>query len=191
VVIHAPHIETFHYVNREAGITAVSGTVFRGGEPVGRQIVRVRAEELARASIAPHPSVAPDERAALGGRPAVRPPAIARRPVIRANEPRSAPSRGEAGPPPRAAAAQPPRAPGAARPLIVRREPQVENPSFKARQDAMQSHPGRPLEPQQMKNLRDGKPAGPPHDQEVPTHPPKAAPRAPPKGPSKEPPRKP
>lgn len=178
-VIHVSNIETIHSANRGVGITAVSGAVFRGGEPVGRQIVRVRAEEVARASIAPHPSVAPGERAALGGRPAVRPPTIARRPVIRANEVRPVPARG--------AAAQPSRAPatGAARPLIVRHQPPTENPSFKARQDAMQSHPGRPLEPQQMNNLRAGRPAGPPRDKEMPAHPapPKAAPKAPPRKP--------
>jgi len=34
------------------------------------------------------------------------------------------------------------------------------------RQSAMQEHPGRPLEPQQLENIRQGKPAGPMRDRE-------------------------
>src|SRR5579862_5505794 len=186
-VIRVRDVSTIHYVNREVGVTAVSGTVFRGGEPVGRQVVRVRAEEIARAPIAPHPSISPDARAALGGRPAVHPPTIARRPVIRANEVRPVA--------PRPAPGRPAQPGGAARPLIVRHPPSAQNPPFKAREDAMQAHPGRPLEPQQINNIRQGKPAGLPRDPEVGKHPqappPKAPGKAPGKPPDKAPPRKP
>jgi hypothetical protein len=51
------------------------------------------------------------------------------------------------------------------------------NAPFSTRQQAMQTHPGRPLEPQQMENLRAGKPAGSMRDREVPPHP-APAPRA-------------
>jgi hypothetical protein len=34
----------------------------------------------------------------------------------------------------------------------------------------MQEHPGRPLEPQQVNNIRNGAPAGPRQDREVPAH---------------------
>jgi hypothetical protein len=42
------------------------------------------------------------------------------------------------------------------------------------KQEAMQQHPGRPLEPQQIDHLRAGKAAGPPKDPEQPPHPGKA-----------------
>jgi len=41
---------------------------------------------------------------------------------------------------------------------------------FSQRQQAMQEHPGRPLEPQQVENLRQGKPAGPMRDRETLPH---------------------
>jgi len=34
----------------------------------------------------------------------------------------------------------------------------------------MNEHPGRPLEPQQLENLRDGRPPGPMADHEFPPH---------------------
>ena len=56
------------------------------------------------------------------------------------------------------------------RPLVTKTPPPPPNPSFDQRKDAMQSHPGRPLEPQQVQNLQKGQPAGPMHDQEVHQH---------------------
>lgn len=56
------------------------------------------------------------------------------------------------------------------RPLVTKTPPPPPNPSFDQRKDAMQSHPGRPLEPQQVQNIRQGQPAGPMHDQEVHQH---------------------
>ena len=60
----------------------------------------------------------------------------------------------------------------AERPRLVTRNPLPSpNPPFPARQQAMQSHPGRPLEPQQVENVRAGRPAGPMRDREFPPHP--------------------
>ncbi len=56
------------------------------------------------------------------------------------------------------------------RPIITRTPPPPENPPFKAKEKALQAHPGRPLEPQQVQNVRGGRPAGPPKDPEVPPH---------------------
>lgn len=56
------------------------------------------------------------------------------------------------------------------RPLVTNTPPPPPNPSFNQRKDAMESHPGRPLEPQQVQNIRQGQPAGPMHDQEVHPH---------------------
>jgi hypothetical protein len=57
-------------------------------------------------------------------------------------------------------------------PLVTKTQPPPERVPFQQRQPAMQEHPGRPLEPQQRDNIRDGKPAGPMVDKEYPPHPP-------------------
>jgi hypothetical protein len=70
-------------------------------------------------------------------------------------------------------------APGKEPPLITRRVPPPQDPPFQQRQKAMQPDAGRPLEPQQIENLRAGKPAGPRRDPEYPPHPAPAARAAP------------
>jgi hypothetical protein len=55
--------------------------------------------------------------------------------------------------------------------MFTRNAPAPTNAPYAARQDAYSSHPGRPLEPQQMNNLRSGKPAGPMQDKETIAHP--------------------
>lgn len=62
------------------------------------------------------------------------------------------------------------------RPLYTRSTPPPQRPAFEQRQPAIEQHPGRPLEPQQMQNIREGRPAGPPRDQEFPPHPEPARP---------------
>ena len=52
--------------------------------------------------------------------------------------------------------------------LRARRAPPPPDPAVQVRQQAIEQHPGRPLEPQQVQNLRQGKPAGPMKDQETP-----------------------
>jgi hypothetical protein len=54
--------------------------------------------------------------------------------------------------------------------MFTRNAPAPANAPFAARQDAYSSHPGRPLEPQQMNNVRAGKPAGPMQDKEAIPH---------------------
>ena len=56
------------------------------------------------------------------------------------------------------------------RALVTKAPPPQQNPSFAQKQGAMQEHPGRPLEPQQVDNIRRGQPAGQQHDREVPAH---------------------
>jgi len=120
---------------------------------------------------------------------AVSPPTGARErpaPVITRNQPpgqRPAESQaaGEVGPPlssgngksnggHREAAAPPPRASASPRPLIARNAPPPPRPNAAERQSAMQAHPGRPLEPGQVENLRAGRPAGAVQDHEIPNH---------------------
>jgi len=55
--------------------------------------------------------------------------------------------------------------------LVTRTPPPQRHVPFVQQQPALQQHPGRPLEPQQIQNIRAGKPAGPVHDREFPPHP--------------------
>ena len=54
--------------------------------------------------------------------------------------------------------------------LVTKNPPPQQNPSFSQKQGAMEEHPGRPLEPQQVDNIRRGQPAGQQQDREVPAH---------------------
>lgn len=68
------------------------------------------------------------------------------------------------------------------RPLYTSAPAPPQNPPFSQRRPAMQEHPGRPLEPQQVNNLRQGQPPGAMHDREYAPHlqqlPPKSNPRS-------------
>lgn len=88
-IIRVRDVDNVRWVNREAALTAVPATVFRSGEPVNRETIRVRPEQFASVRIAPHPSVNPDPRLLEGGRPALHPPVDARRPemVVTRNAP--------------------------------------------------------------------------------------------------------
>lgn len=214
--IRVTDVTNIRYVNREVATTAVPARVFRGGEPVARQIVRVDRDQIDRATIIGHPDVAPDRNAVAGGARITHPPVeqqrpqIAYRPRITNNRPQppaglnasgpveARPERNEpqAQPPVRnEPQAQPPvrneparpvtenrpdnqpanRQPGQyeprnTHPLVTRNAPPPQSPSFEQRRPALEQHPGRPLEPQQVDNLRQGRPAGPMRDQEVPPH---------------------
>jgi hypothetical protein len=64
---------------------------------------------------------------------------------------------------------------------VTRTPPPSRDVPFPAHEPALQEHPGRPLEPGQETNLRQGRPAGPPSDREVLPHavpPPKKEPRS-------------
>ena len=171
-VVNVTNITNIHYANREGAVTAVSGEVFRGGQPVARGLVHVSPEQLAHAGVIPHPEVTPSSRAVLGARavaaPPVRPAVFGARGSVSPGAP--AASRTPA-PAPRETArtAGPPSTPFPH--MFTRNAPAPTNAPYAARQDAYSSHPGRPLEPQQMDNLRAGKPAGPMQDKENPPHP--------------------
>ena len=72
------NVTNVHYMNRGVAVTAVSGEVFRGGQPLDRGRVRVAPEQLARAEVIPHPEVNPTGRAVFGAR-AVAPPPVRRK----------------------------------------------------------------------------------------------------------------
>jgi hypothetical protein len=176
-VVNVTNITNIHYVNREVAVTAVSGEVFRGGQPVTRGLVRVTPDQLAHAQVVPHPEVSPTGRAVFGARAVAPPPVPAAR--FGAARPASpgAPSglRTPATPPREATRTSGP--PNTTFPkMFTRNPPAPTNAPYAARQDAYSSHPGRPLEPQQMNNLRAGKPAGPMQDKETIPHPAKQTP---------------
>jgi hypothetical protein len=161
-----------HYVNRGVAVTAVSGDVFRGGQPVNRGLVHMAPEQLARAEVIPHPEVNPTGRAVFGARAVAAPPVRAARvEAPRSTSPRTPASLRTSGPAPRGTAGTG-GPPSTSFPhVFTRNAPAPTNAPYAARQDAYSSHPGRPLEPQQMNNLRAGKPAGPMKDKETPAHP--------------------
>jgi hypothetical protein len=163
---------SIHYMNREVAVTAVNGDVFRGGLPVTRGLVHVTPDQLARAQVIPHPEVSPTGRAVFGSRAVAAPPVRAARfGAPGATSPGSSSGSRISAPAPREAARTggPPNTPFPH--MFTRNAPAPTNAPFAARQDAYSAHPGRPLEPQQMDNVRAGKPAGPMQDKETPPHP--------------------
>ena len=198
-VVNVTNVSNMHYANRDVGFTAVSGEAFRAGQPVQHGLVRVPPDSIAHAAIIPHPEVSPTSRAVFGAREVAAPPVRAGRytaasPGAPAGQRTSAPPTGEAmrttphapqepqhasGPPntpPSRTYTRNGPAPGGAPVtpfprVFTRNSPAPTNAPFSARQDAYKSDPGRPLEPQQMNNLRHGQPAGPTHDKENPPHP--------------------
>ena len=169
------------YRNRRLAFTAVPVTTFRSGLPISHRIIQANPAQIDRARIAPHPFVLPGASAAAGGSrspvtPRVRQPTWVVAPAPRAAPrlqpnaplivrravpaPRFAPGNGPGNVPMK----QPPV-------LISRHQPPPQEPPFPERQNAMRPDAGRPLEPQQINNLRQGKPVGPPRDSESPPHP--------------------
>jgi hypothetical protein len=181
-IIHAGNIEQIHYRYRSIAATSVPANVFGRGDPVAHHIVPVNPRMLATARVVPHPPVNPTVHATLPGKPVRQPPvrpvnfAVARR--AHAGQPgpgvaRSpAPTTAEPRPVPhsdrRATAVIPPRTVPPR--FVMRTPPPPPTVPFIQRRQAMIEHPGRPLEPQQLGNLRVGKPAGPFLDREIPPH---------------------
>jgi hypothetical protein len=164
--------EAHVYVNRPLATVAVTQASFAAG----RSVVRVSAAAVAGAPVLPHPLVTP-QRTLVVGAAARAVPAHAARPTLASRTT-------EAGNPAAVVRPQAPVTPaqGAApegRPLFHQAVPPQPRPSFDEQQKAIETNdPGRPLGPQQMENLRQNRPAGPPQQTEEP-HPapaPKAAP---------------
>jgi hypothetical protein len=189
-IIRDRDVTDHRWVNRDNALTVVSSGAFSAGEPVAHHAINnLHTDLLPPLRIAPHPSVNPRRELLAGGPPAPRPRFAERpqtlvtrgAPAIARNQARGQPRTesqigGEVGSPPahengksanRAAVAPPTSAP---RPLIARNGAPPARPSTTKRESAMRAHPGRPLEPRQQENLREGRPAGAARDHEVPTH---------------------
>jgi hypothetical protein len=191
------------YGNRPLATVAVSQAGFAAGKPVAQAAVHVSAAALAAAPVLPHPLVTP-QRTMVVGTVARAVPARAGRPALTSRtgeEPvgQTAARTEDAGTPAtvvrsvapaeeRPQAVATPGAPATARPLFHQASPPPSRPSFDEQQKAIETtDPGRPLGPQQMENLRQNRPAGPPQQMETPH--PAAAPRpSPPPPPRSSPP---
>ena len=179
-------INSIHFANRGVATTVVPTNAFSSGQRIDRQVIAPSSEQLARAEIIPHPETNPTARALGGGKPAPNPPGIATRATIAATGERLPPAPGAGQPyqPPVVARNAPAAGGMASGPsrtpprLITRSALPPPKVPFSTRLQALQAHPGRPLEPQQEENLRAGKPAGPMRDREFPPHPAPAAPAA-------------
>jgi hypothetical protein len=159
------YINRIPYRNRATGMTAVPTAGFQRKGPIAGRVLREPAQRLARAPIAPHPMVLPSASAAAGGFPRPR-PSTGRRPTSFTAPPSRVAPAVEPNRPLVVRREVPPRqaAPPASPVLITRRAPPPQNPPFPQRQKAMQPGDGRPLEPQQIDNIRAGRPAGPRRD---------------------------
>jgi hypothetical protein len=174
---------------------AATQPINRAGFPQQRQAQVIAPAPLAHPT-APAPANNRPTPEATPARPATPTPPVAARPVQQPE-----PARVNA-PPPVPVRAQPvapqvqrpaPRPPDQPRPLINKTPPAPVQPPFAQQRQAIQSvDPGRPLGPQQVENLRNGKSAGPAQQPEAP-HPaarPAPAPnKAEPKPNEKQPPR--
>ncbi len=169
------NVNNIHYENREVAVTAVSGDVFRGGQPVARGLVRVAPDQLGRAQVIAHPEIAPARSAVFAGRAPVAPPPVRTArvtgpPPLRGASPAGRPAPVVTRPAPAVRPATSSGPPANRPSFITRTPPPPRQPSFAAREPAYRQDPGRPLEPQQEENLRQGKPAGPPRDREALPH---------------------
>jgi hypothetical protein len=174
VFVHVRDVDHFHYAYRTSAMTVVPTVAFASGRPIAHEAIRVAPERIALARVAPHPGVVPTREAAIGGAITPRPSAAVQRMAVAV--PRGGAVPGSRGaprvvPPTRSGVTQ------GARPLVLRSPAPPATVPFVERQQAIAQHPGRPLEPQQIQNLRAGRPAGPHRDPE-PAHP-KPPPRPP------------
>lgn len=152
--VKAPPVQTARVTGPPPGATrGAIPPVSAGGRP-----------PAAAAGNRPSTTTPPSTRstpATPGKVPAASPETVQPRPApSAANKNEPAQWRTFSGPPP----ATPPR-------VITRGAPPPRDVPFSAHEPAMSQHPGRPLEPQQEQNIRQGRPAGPMHDTEVPAHP--------------------
>jgi len=166
---------------------------FGGRAPAPRPVAKAQPVRTARV-VAPPPAgrgsqpatrVAPNGAPARPAAPNVNRAPVESAPAARGTEAPANRPAPETRPAPAERAAPAPRytPPSAPPRVITRTPPPPRDVPFTTHQPALQQHPGRPLEPQQEENLRQGRPAGPPKDREILPH--AAAPRSQPKPESK------
>jgi hypothetical protein len=187
------------YANRPLATVAVTQASFAAGRPIGRPDSRVSAVVVANAPVVPHPLVTP-QRTMVVGAAARAVPARAVRPALasRTGEEPAGETKMSPGQRPGVignqtavtpAAVVRPETPSAgaqvaapqSRALFHQAVPPQPRPSFDEQRKAIETNdPGRPLGPQQLENLRQNRPAGPPQRPEAPHPPPAPRPSPPP-----------
>jgi hypothetical protein len=181
-------------VNRPGQPAPVTQPINRAGFPQQRQAQVIAPTPVTHPVTAPVAANRPTPEAAPA-RPAAPPQALAARPVqpepVRGNATQPEPVRVQTVAPQVQRPA--PRPPDQPRPLINKTPPAPVQPPFADQRRAIQAvDPGRPLGPQQVENLRNGRPAGPAQQPEAPHPAVRPAPvpnKAEPKPNEKEPPR--
>ncbi|HEV2177694.1 MAG TPA: DUF6600 domain-containing protein [Terriglobia bacterium] len=162
-IINVTNINNIHYVNRTVATTVVPKTVLASGQPVARQVVKVNPQQLARAPIIPHPTIAPTARAAVGAAKVVpRPPVRVHRviatpgprPAARAATPpapgrRAAPAGQSNARPPLVTRMPPPASSGNARPATGNPPPQRATSPGRTAPPERAAPQQRPAQPQQ------------------------------------------
>lgn len=196
---HVNNVNDVHidYSNRTRAFTAVNGNAFASARSVHENLVHVDQAQIERAQVIPHPSISPTMEAKIP-HPVNTVRVSSVRPTLLVQGGHEAQAR--PGAPvqnvPHVEPHQPPqqqkpvgnqpvsnqpvqtggrdnnfnRQPNEPKPLVTRSQPPPSQPTFEEKQKAMETHPGRPLEPQQVENMRQGHPAGPPQDREWPSH---------------------
>jgi hypothetical protein len=176
-ILNVTDIHNVHYTYRTVATTAVPKDVFSSGQPVAHHAVKVPPQQLERAQVTPHPPVNPTPRAAMPGKPVPTPPVRNPHPVVaaRAGPGAERPGSARAASPESSSRAEPRARPPVSPPripphVIARTPPPPPTVPFEQRRPPMLEHPGRPLEPPQVDDLRAGRPVGPMHDHEFPPH---------------------
>lgn len=191
---HVNNLNEVHinYSNRTRAFTAVNGTAFASARSVRENLVHVDPAQIERAQVIPHPSISPTMEAKIP-HPVNTVRVSSVRPTLLVQGGREAQAR--PGAPvtnvPRVEPHEPPQQQkpvnnqpvqtigrdnhlnypqNEPKPLVTRSQPPPSQPTFEEKQKAMESHPGRPLEPQQVDNMRQGRPVGQPQDREWPSH---------------------
>jgi hypothetical protein len=168
-VLNATDVHNIHYAYRTVAATAVPKDVFGSGQPVAHHAVKLHPQQLERAQVTPHPPVNPTARAAMPGKPVPAPPVRNPHPLAAAR------AAGPPAPPESSTRIEPHARPPVGEPrlpphVIARTPPPPPVVPFEQRRPAMVEHPGRPLEPPQVDDLRAGRPVGPMRDREFPPH---------------------
>jgi hypothetical protein len=81
-VTNIRNVENVRYTYQRIAPTACNTETFRGSRSVGREFVRVNADDIGRARVIPHPEIRPDERSIHAGRQEEHPPVERIRPHI-------------------------------------------------------------------------------------------------------------
>ncbi|MGO8720345.1 MAG: DUF6600 domain-containing protein, partial [Acidobacteriaceae bacterium] len=159
-------LHSIRYVNRMVGTIAVPSKQFAVGQEITADTaIHLTAQQRTSAWIVSHPMVAPTPQS-LVPHPIASVPVPAERPELM-----TLPRQPEAALPPHATPGESSRLqpqPDDRLRLIARTPPPAASPGFEQRLPALSLDPGRPLDPGQVNNLAQGRPAGPASTAEFP-----------------------